>query len=225
MIQPLRLLLEKPVYEELEVLIEEDNRTSGRNVYIQGPYLMYGRPNKNRRVYDFQEMVNEVARYKKEFIDSNRALGELNHPESSTEVNLEKACHSVVSLEQKGDFFMGKSKILSTPTGTIVKSLLNDGIKLGISSRALGRLSPEGENNKVSGLRLLAMDIVHEPSVNDAMMESIMENRSFIIAEGGKIVELACDSLECKLNSLPKKDVESYLKESFAAFFKQLKGG
>jgi hypothetical protein len=211
--QPFKLLLEKPVHEDIEVIYEEVSPSSPRTVYVQGPYLMASKPNLNHRIYDLNEMVAEVARYKKEFIDTNRSTGELNHPESSTEVDLSRACHLVTKLEQKGDYFMGKSKILSTPSGTIVKSLLSDGVKLGISSRALGRLAPEGENNRVSGLRILAMDIVHTPSVNDAMMESIMESRSFLISEGGQIVELACDSLECRLNSLPKKDVEVYMTE------------
>jgi hypothetical protein len=131
----------------------------------------------------------------------------------------------VVSLEQRdNNYFWGKSKILSTPSGVVVRQLLSDGCKLGISSRALGRLNPRGDVNLVEGFRLLALDLVHEPSVNDAMLDSIMENRQYIIQEGGRIVELACDSLECKLNSIPKKQVESYLAESLANFFKSLKG-
>jgi hypothetical protein len=170
-------------------------------------------------------MINEVGRYKREFIDLNRALGEINHPSDSTEVDLTRACHSVITLEQKdGNYFWGKSKILSTPSGVICRQLMQDGIKLGISSRALGRLVPRGDINLVEGLRLLALDIVHEPSVSDAMLDSIMENRQYIIDAGGRVVELACDSLECKLNALPKKEVDTYLAESFAAFIKSLKG-
>lgn len=179
-------------------------------------------PNKNRRIYNLTEMVNEVERYKKEFIASNRSLGELSHPESSTEVNLERACHMVINLEQKDNIFYGKSKILSTPMGTLTKQLINDGVKLGISSRALGKLIPLGENNQVEGFHLICLDVVHEPSA-PALLDSIMEGRQFLIQEGGRIVELACNSLECRLNSIPKKDVETYLKESFLEFINNLR--
>lgn len=223
--QPLRLLLEKPVLNELELIVEEKNTKDPVNYYITGPYLMYDKPNKNKRQYTFNEMQHEVQRYTDDFINKNRALGELNHPSDSTEVDLTRACHSVIMLEQKdNNYYMGKSKILSTPMGIITRTLLQDGIKLGISSRALGRLIPRGDINLVEGFRLLALDVVHEPSVSDAMLESIMENRQFIIDQGGKVVELACDSLECKLNALPKKDVENYLAESIKAFIASLKG-
>ena len=222
--RPLRLLLDKPITSELEVIVEEKNIKEGSNYYISGPYLMFDKPNKNKRQYTFNEMTNEVRRYTDEFINKDRGLGELNHPKDSTEVDLERACHSVISLEQKDNFYWGKSKILSTPIGLVTRSLLKDGIKLGISSRALGRLIPTGDVNLVEGFRLIAMDVVHEPSVDNAMLDSIMENRQFIIDNGGKIIELACDSLECKLNALPKKDVDSYLKESFNQFIQALKG-
>jgi len=219
------MLLEKPITEGLEFIVEEQNTKEPANYFLQGPYLMYDKPNKNKRQYTQLEMTNEVARYKDEFVVRNRALGELNHPADSTEVDLSKACHMIVSLEQKDrNYFWGKSKILSTPSGVCVRQLLSDGCSLGISSRALGRLVPRGDINIVEGFRLLALDLVHEPSVSDAMLDSIMENRQYIIQEGGKIVELACDSLECRLNSIPKKDVNEYLAESFAKFFQSLKG-
>jgi hypothetical protein len=223
--QPLRLLLERPVLSELELVVEEQNSKTPTNYFIQGPYLMYDKPNKNKRQYSLVEMLNEVTRYHNEFIKQGRALGELNHPSDSPDVDLERACHNVIQLEQRdNNYFWGKSKILTTPSGLICRSLLSDGIKLGISSRALGRLVPRGDLNIVEGFRLLALDIVHEPSVNDAMLESIMENKQYIIDQGGKVVELACDSLQCKLSSLPKKDVEGYLIEAFNSFIQSLKG-
>jgi hypothetical protein len=223
--QPLKLLLEKPDYtNELDVIIEEKNSREDRNVYISGIYMMAESTNKNGRRYKLDEMINEVARYKKEFIDSGRSIGELNHPASSAEVDLKNACHMIVSLEQKGNYFYGKSKILSTPSGVIVKSLLNDGVKLGISSRALGRLVPKDEINLVEGFRLITLDLVHEPSVSSAMLESVLENRQYIIDQGGKIVELACDGLECSIKNLPKKDVQKHIQESFINFINSLKG-
>lgn len=220
----LSLLKEKPEFDSLDVILEQDNKTSDQNVYIQGPYMMASKKNRNRRVYDLNEMVNEVDRYKREFISTNRALGELCHPENSIEVDLTKACHVVINLEQKDNVFYGKSKVLSTPSGVILKTLLKDGIKLGISSRSLGTLVNEGETNKVRNMHLIALDVVAEPSYSDAMLDAITESKQYIIAEGGKIVELACNSLECKLNQLPKKDVDAYLKESFISFIKALRG-
>jgi hypothetical protein len=223
--QPLNLLLEKPDYSyDLDVIIEEKNAKEDRNVYISGIYLMAESKNRNNRKYQLNEMIDEVVRYKKEFIDSGRSIGELNHPAASAEVDLKNACHMVLSLEQKGNYFYGKSKILSTPSGVIVKSLLNDGVKLGISSRALGRLVPQDDVNLVQGFRLITLDLVHEPSVQSAMMESILENKQYVIDQGGKIVELACDGLECSIKNLPKKDVQKHIQESFINFINSLKG-
>ena len=223
--QPLKLLLEKPDYSnELDIIIEEKNSKEDRNMYISGIYMMAEGLNKNLRKYKLTEMVSEVDRYKREFITTGRSIGELNHPSSSAEVDLKNACHMVVSLEQKGNLFYGKSKILSTPSGVIAKSLLNDGVKLGISTRALGRLVPQGTNeNLVEGFRLITLDLVHEPSVGTAILDSLLENKQYIIEEGGKIVELACDGLECSLKKLPQKDVQKYIQESFTNFIKSLK--
>lgn len=222
--QTYRMLCEQPINESVELIVEEKNLKEAPTYYIQGPYLMCGKPNKNKRVYNPLEMFNEVKRYNEEYVHTNRGLGEIGHPAESTEVDLSRACHMVVSLEQKDEFmYFGKSKILSTPSGVIIRQLLSDGVKIGISSRALGKLIPRGDINMVEGFKLLTLDIVHEPSA-PAMLESIMENRQYIIAEGGKIVELACNSLECRVNSMPKKDIDNHLAESFAAFFKALKG-
>lgn len=222
--QTYKMLCEMPITESLELIVEEKNLKESPTYYIQGPYMMCGKPNKNKRIYSLVEMVNEVKRYNEEYIKTGRALGELNHPPDSTEVDLGRACHMVVALEQKDDFmFYGKSKILSTPCGVIIRQLLSDGVKIGISSRALGKLIPRGDVNMVEGFKLLTLDICHEPSA-PALLESIMENRQYIIDQGGKIVELACDSLACRVNSMPKKDIDKHLTESFAEFFKVLKG-
>jgi hypothetical protein len=222
--QLLKLIRETPITEDLEVIVEEKNKDEPRVVYIKGPYMLASKPNQNKRIYDLNEMVSEVGRYTTDFIKHSRALGELDHPANSTDVSLEKACHNIVSLEQNDNIFFGKSRILSTPSGVVVKQLLMDGIKLGCSSRALGSLLSEGEYNKVKNFHLIAVDLVHQPSYASAILESINENRQYIISEGGKIVEIACNSLECRLNSLPKKDIENYMLESFKQFLNVLKG-
>ncbi len=218
-----KFLQEAANFEGIDYIIEEQNANAPRNYFIQGPYLQAGVKNLNSRIYDLNEMVNEVDRYNKEFIITGRALGELGHPENSVEVNLEKCCHSVVKLEQKdNNSFYGKSKVLSTPSGAILKSLITDNIKIGLSSRALGSLKPTGDINLVENFKLICLDVVHCPSINQTV-DSILENRQFVIEEGGQIVELACNSLECRLNSLPKKDVDTYIKHSFQLFLEALK--
>lgn len=217
-----KFLQETPIYDGIEYVIEEQNANAPRNFYIQGPYLMANVENLNKRVYNLNEMVCEVARYKKEFIDTNRAIGEICHPENSIDVDLTRACHMIVKMEQKENVFYGKSKVLNTPSGLIVKTLMQDGVKIGLSSRALGSLKQQGSVNMVEGFKLICLDVVHTPSINKTV-DSIMENRQFIIAEGGRILELACDSLTCRMNSLPKKDVDTYISESFKTFFAELK--
>lgn len=219
------MLREYPVTEALECIVEEKNLKESPSYYLQGYFLMASKPNKNRRVYNLTEMLNEVKNYSENFIKRSRALGELNHPQDSTEINLERACWNLCSLEQKDEcYFYGKAKILSTPSGVVLQNLVKDGITLGASSRALGRIVPRGDTNLVEGFKLIAIDCVHEPSLDKAILDSIMENRQYIIDQGGKVVELACDSLACKMNSLPKKDVNEYLKEAFASFIQSLKG-
>lgn len=217
-----KFLREAPIYEGIDYIIEEQNANAPRNYYIQGPYLMAEVENLNHRVYSLNEMINEVSRYVKEFVETSRALGEICHPENSVEVDLTRACHMITKLEQKGNTFYGKSKILSTPSGAIVKALIQDSVKVGLSSRALGSLKNMGSKNLVENFKLICLDVVHTPSINQTV-DSILESKGFIIAEGGKVVELACDSFECRLNSLPKKDVENYIKESFAQFLADLK--
>jgi hypothetical protein len=117
------MLYEQPLTESVEFIVEEKNLKEAPTYFIQGPYLMADKPNKNHRQYNLLEMVNEVKRYNEEFIKPCRALGEICHPAESTEIDLTRACHMVVSLEQKdNNLFFGKSKILSTPSGVIIPS-------------------------------------------------------------------------------------------------------
>ena len=217
-------LLNEVQDEGLEYIYEEQNRDSGGSHYLQGPFMMAEVPNKNHRKYSLTEMTNEVERYMKDYVKTNRALGELNHPANSTEINLERAAHMVVNIERKDNMFYGKTKILSTPCGTVTKQLLSDGVRIGISSRALGRMIPEGNINVVEGLHLICLDLVHEPSA-PAMLDSIMESSEYLIDEGGRIVELAVRDLRKRVSSLPKSDLEGYIAESFKRFFDTLRSG
>jgi hypothetical protein len=214
------LLVESPTYE-LKYLVEEQNRNAPSNMFIKGPFLMANEANRNKRVYPLEEMVREVSRYSTEMIKENRATGELNHP-TSPEINLERACHVVTELKQNGNIFEGKSKILSTPVGQVVRSLIMDGVKLGVSSRALGRVVEEGGVNKVSDFRLVAIDVVADPSVPTAFVNGILESKQWVLADNGQYEPLY-EKIEKQISSLPKSNKDQYLKECIIQFINSLK--
>jgi hypothetical protein len=179
--------------------------------------------NKNGRIYSLNEMLGEVDRYSGEMIKNGRSLGELNHP-TSVEVNPERSCHMITELKQSGNIFMGKSKILSTPMGQIVRSLIFDGVKLGVSSRALGKLIPGTGYNTVQGFHLIGCDVVHDPSVSVAFVNGILEAKNWILAKDGSIVE-AYEGFERDISSLPKHSTarEEVLKKAVFDFINILK--
>jgi hypothetical protein len=214
------LLVEQPTYE-LKYLVEEQNRNSPSNMFIQGPFLMANEANRNKRVYPLEEMVKEVSRYDKEMIKEKRATGELNHP-TSPEINLERACHIVTDLKQNGNIFEGKSKILSTPVGQVVRSLIMDGVKLGVSSRALGRVDQENGVGKVSDFRLVAIDVVADPSVPTAFVNGILESKQWVLKDNGEL-EAFYEKFEKGISNLPSKNKDQYLREQFVAFINALK--
>lgn len=214
------LLVEQPTYE-LTYLLEEKNRNSPSNMFIKGPFLMANEANRNKRVYPLEEMVREVNRYEKEMIKENRATGELNHP-TSPEINLERACHIVTELKRDGNIFEGKSKILSTPVGQVVKSLILDGVKLGVSSRALGRVDEENGIGKVSDFRLVAIDVVADPSVPTAFVNGILESKQWVLKDNGEL-EPFYEQFQKGISKLPKKNVDAYLREQFITFINALK--
>lgn len=214
------LLVEEPNYE-VSYLIEEQNRNTPSILHIKGPFLMANEANKNKRVYPLEEMVKEVNRYTSEMIQTKRATGELNHP-SSPEINLERVCHVVTELKQNGNIFEGKSKVLSTPMGQIVRSLIMDGVKLGVSSRALGRLEEDNGVNRVSDFRLVAVDVVADPSVPSAFVNGILESKQWVLNDDGNFLPMY-EKFEKSLNILPSKNKDQYLKEQIIKFINSLK--
>jgi len=215
------LLIEKPDTNDFQFIIEEKNSKDKGSMYITGPYMVCNVENKNHRVYPKEEMIREVSRYKEEMIDKKRAMGELNHP-TSAEVDLERACHMVVNLEQDGNVFFGKSKVLSTPTGLIVQSLIRDGCSLGMSSRSLGKLEGQGDTHIVQDMRLVAIDCVADPSYPKAFVNGILESKKWVCSEDGSFCELY-DSFQESIETLPKKDIEGYLKEQITDFLNKIK--
>ena len=149
-----------------------------------------------------------------------RAMGELNHP-TTADVDLERACHMVTELKQDGNVFYGKSKVLSTPCGQIVRSLINDGVKVGMSSRALGTLEEGSEHNVVKNMKLVAVDCVADPSYPKAFVNGILESKQWILADDNKYEEVY-ETFEKSLQRLPTKEVDSYLCDRILSFIKSI---
>ena len=201
----LNLLVEQPNYD-INLIVEEQGPNKERRMFFEGIFMRANQKNKNNRVYSLDEMIRETNRYDKDMIKTGRALGELNHP-TSVEINPERACHMMTEIRQDRENFYGKSKILETPMGQIVRTLMLDGVKLGVSSRALGKLNENGDHNDVSDFRLICCDVVHDPSVDTAFVEGIFEAKQYILKCDGTVcefVERKYEELEENLCDLPK---------------------
>ena len=213
----LNLLVEKPELEDsFEYIIEENNRSAPSTLFIKGPYMMAEGVNKNKRMYPIDELRNEVRRYQEEMVKPGRAMGELNHP-TSADVDLERACHIVTEMYEEDNVFYGKSKVLTTPCGQIVRSLINDGVKVGMSSRALGTLEESRGYNVVRNMKLVAVDCVADPSFPKAFVNGILESKQWVLADTGKYEEVY-ERFEAGIKKLPKRDIDVYLREQIINF-------
>jgi hypothetical protein len=213
----LNLLVEKPELEDsFEYIIEENNRNAPSTLFIKGPYMMAEGVNKNKRMYHIDELRNEVRRYQEEMVKPGRAMGELNHP-TSADVDLERACHIVTEMYEEDNVFYGKSKVLTTPCGQIVRSLINDGVKVGMSSRALGTLEESRGYNVVRNMKLVAVDCVADPSFPKAFVNGILESKQWVLADTGKYEEVY-ERFEAGIKKLPKRDIDVYLREQIINF-------
>ena len=172
------------VNEELNYVAEEGSEGK-KNLYIEGIFLQGGLVNRNGRMYDPEILDKEVGRYVKEAVDQNRAYGELGHPAGPT-INLERVCMMIKSLKREGNNFIGKAKIMETPYGQIVKNLMSEGAKLGVSSRGMGSLKEVNGVNMVQDDFYLATaaDIVADPSAPDAYVNGVMEGVEWIWDNG-----------------------------------------
>lgn len=222
----LKLLINKPY--DIQYHLKESNKNASREMYIEGPYLMAEEENRNGRIYSADEMEKEVERYTEQMIQSGRAIGELNHP-TSAEINPERACHTVLSMKREGNMWHGKSKILDgVPMGDLVKGLLLNGVKLGVSSRALGTLSETDgtRKNRVSNFHLICVDVVSDPSVHSAFVEGVLESRTWMLDSNGECKEcmdFMYKKLDKSLNTLPKKDANHYIQEQIQKFLSSLR--
>ena len=187
--------------ESVEFLVEQKN--GKKSMYIEGVFLQGNIKNRNGRMYPMETLRREVGRYSENHIQSGRALGELGHPEGPT-VNLDRVSHKIVSLKESGSNFIGKAKILNTPMGKIASSLIEEGVKLGVSSRGVGSLQQTKEGFAVVGEDFMlapAADIVADPSAPDAFVSGIMEGKEWIW-DGGILRERFATKTYKQINTL-----------------------
>jgi len=178
---PMKLITEQ--IENVQILTEEKN--GKKLLYIEGVFLQSELKNRNGRMYPFSVLEREVGRYNEEYVKSKRALGELGHPDGPT-INLDRVSHRITSLKAEGNNFIGKAQILDTPMGNIAKSLLGEGVQLGVSSRGMGSIQKSEDCNVVADDFMLttAADIVADPSAPDAFVNGIMEGKEWVWDNG-----------------------------------------
>ena len=208
--------------ENVEVIVEE--RGDKKNLYIEGVFLQGDIKNRNGRMYPCGTLAKEVSRYNEAFITKGRALGELGHPDGPT-VNLDRVSHKITSLRQEGSDFIGRAKILSTPMGNIAKSLLGEGVKLGVSSRGVGSVAMNNEGVNVVGedfMLATAADIVADPSAPDAFVDGIMEGKNWVW-DGGVLREQQAAKTYKQINTLASsRQLQENKIKLFSDFLKNL---
>jgi hypothetical protein len=205
----------------VEYLTEQDE-TGKKNYKIKGIFMQADLKNRNGRVYPMEILEKEVKRYNKEYISEKRAFGELGHPDGPT-VNLERASHMITALYPDGKNFIGEAKILSTPMGNIVKNLMDEGAKLGVSSRGMGSLDQKNGANYVRNDFYLATaaDIVADPSAPSAFVEGIMEGKEWVW-DHGALVEAELAQAKERINKKVQKKQALEEALEFAKFLKML---
>ena len=187
--------------DSVEFIVESHG--GKKQLYIEGVFLQGEIKNRNGRVYPMATLRREVGRYNENHVQKGRALGELGHPEGPT-VNLDRVSHKIVSLRESGSNFVGKAKILNTPMGKIASSLIEEGVKLGVSSRGVGSLKMTREGVNVVGddfMLSTAADIVSDPSAPDAFVEGIMEGKDWVW-DGGVLRERYATKTYKTINTL-----------------------
>lgn len=206
--------------EDVQYLVEEKN--GKRDLFITGPFMQAEQQNRNGRIYKLPILEREVARYQKEYIDTNRALGELGHPNGPS-INLDRVCIKIVELKQDGNNFIGKAKVLGTPMGDIAKNLLESGVQLGVSTRGMGSLKEVNGIMEVQDDFFLATaaDVVADPSAPDAFVQGIMEGVDWVW-DNGVIKARQVESYKETIQKASKKELETVKLSVFEHFVKSL---
>ena len=215
----------KLITEEISnVKFITEGKGSKKKMYIEGVFLQGDLKNRNGRMYPVNTLAKEVNRYNEAFVAKGRALGELGHPDGPT-VNLDRVSHKITSLRQEGNNFVGKAQLLDTPMGKIAKSLLDEGVTLGVSSRGVGSLREDRNGCKVVGedfMLATAADIVADPSAPDAFVSGIMEGKEWVW-EGGILREQLGSQTKKRINTLvDQKRLEEHKLNLFNDFLSNL---
>jgi hypothetical protein len=206
--------------ENVEILCEDSN--GKKEYFIEGVFMQAEKKNKNGRVYPKNTLMSEVGRYVKEYVNKNRAMGELGHPEGPT-VNLERVSHLIKELRVEGTDVIGKAKIMDTPYGKIVKNLIDEGTNLGVSSRGMGSLKNKNGINEVQkDFMLAAVDIVSDPSAPDAFVEGIMEGREWVW-ENGIIKAVEIEEYKRSIETASARELQEAKVNAFENFLNRLR--
>jgi len=209
------------VSEALEYVAEE-GKDGTTNYKIRGIFMQAEQMNRNKRTYPLSVLESEVKRYNKEYVNKNRAFGELGHPDGPT-VNLDRVSHMITKLNQEKNDFVGEAKILNTPNGKIVRELISAGATLGVSSRGMGSLTPTRNGSVVGNDYYLstAGDIVADPSAPNAFVEGIMEGKEWVW-DNGIIKETEIDKYKQSILSATSVTLEEAKLNAFADFISKL---
>ena len=215
----------KLITEEISsVKFITEGKGAKKKMYIEGVFLQGNLKNRNGRMYPVDTLAKEVGRYTESFIKKGRALGELGHPDGPT-VNLDRVSHKITELRREGNNFVGKAQLLETPMGKIAKSLIAEGVTLGVSSRGIGTLKEDKDGLKVVGEDFqlaTAADIVADPSAPDAFVNGIMEGKEWVW-EGGTLREQFVDETKKRINTLVgQKALEEHKINLFNDFLSNL---
>lgn len=210
------------VTEEIKI-IKEGTETAPKTYYIEGIFMQSEIKNRNGRMYPKEMLEKELDRYIKEYVGKNRAFGELGHPEGPT-INLDRVSHMITELKSDGNNFMGKAKIMNTPMGNIVKALIDEGARLGVSSRGMGSIKTEGHDIQIvqdDFYLATAADIVADPSAPDAFVNGIMEGKEWVW-NNGILREKEVADIKNTIKAAPKRQLPKISTKAFENFLKKL---
>tara|TARA_Y200000002_G_C22595871_1_gene627295 strand:- start:97 stop:741 length:645 start_codon:yes stop_codon:yes gene_type:complete len=204
----------------VDFLCEE--KEGKKNYFIEGIFLQAELKNRNNRMYPLKTLQKEVAKYSENYIQKDRALGELGHPDGPS-INLDRVSHKIVSLKEDGNNFIGKAKLLETPMGKIAKDLLNEGVKLGVSSRGMGSIRKEENCSVVMDDFMLATaaDIVADPSAPDAFVDGIMEGKEWVW-DNGVLKEAHVAQIKQEIDQATLINLQERKISAFESFLKSL---
>ena len=210
--------------EAVDYELVEASNDKPKQYYIEGIFMQSETKNKNGRIYPLEVLEKEVKRYVKEYVEPKRAFGELGHPDGPT-VNLDRASHMITSLVKEGSNFVGRAKILDTPNGRIVKSFIDEGARLGVSSRGMGTLKSESKDKaqivQSDFFLATAADIVADPSAPNAFVEGIMEGKEWVW-DNGLLREQDIERAKKNIEAAPSKQLEEIKLREFTKLMSNL---